>query len=772
MTTYYAHTYPGDKSKQRWQTMKDHAQKVAELAEKHAESFGEAERAKLEGTLHDTGKYGSRFQHRLENKDSGLDHWSVAAYFALKYYQDPPLALCIQGHHIGLQQGDKPTLDELSLAKLVENGSRLTEEPPDETNFRLLIDRLRADGFTLPERYHVPLQQSTTAAAMLDTRMLFSALVDADHLDTESAMRKDGDPIRPEGGVLDARKALEALERHLAKLQENTEIPAQTRAVRRDLMASCTEAGKAAETLWTLTAPTGSGKTLAMLRFALERAAALQDSDRPIRRIVVVLPFLSILDQTATEYRKVFEAAEFGEHFVLEHHSLTGTRKADAGDNPKDKDDALARDARMLVQNWDAPIIITTSVQLLESLHTNHPSTSRKLHRLARSIILLDEVQTLPTPLALTTLKTLSRLASEKYGAVVVMATATQPAFDTLNAQVKEEGKGGWQPREMAAPSLGLFERSKRVNVDWRLETPTPWEEVRAWIAAEDAEQVLCIVNMRKHALELANALKNTQGLRHISTYLCPAHRRKILDEVTADLKANKPVRVVATQCVEAGVDLDFPVVFRALAPLDAIAQAAGRCNRHNKLQRGELRVFLPFQQGSERLYPTDMYKQAAELARIMWKEGNLDLDNPEHVRRFYQRLWQTKNHSEVEREKALREAIICQNYPKVSELYRLIPNTAVNVVVPYGEADALIDEARQEGINGDWMRRARPFTVSIFLDKEGRAPMHCQPIFFKRRKGGVQELCEGWFVCPHPEAYSESLGFAPDGADAVTNVL
>lgn len=761
MTMYYGHTFPGDKSKQRWQLMKCHASEVARRAKDHAKPFGEADRAELAGKLHDLGKYGELFQRRLLGLESGLDHWSVGACFAKLGYKDAGLALVIQGHHIGLQVGDKQTLEELKLGALVKKHPlelRLTEPEPDQANIKKLVGRLVGDGVALPASTKANLEQGSTAADMLDTRMLFSALVDADYLDTEEAMRPDDREARPENEPLDAAKALAVLETHLKKLGENTDVPETTRQLRADLMQACRSAGEADERLWTLTAPTGSGKTFAMLLFALTRAARMQASGQPIRRIVVVLPFLSILDQTVDEYRKLFSAAGFGVNFVLEHHSLAGIRTDESKNGQDDgEDNQPGPEARLFVQNWDAPIIITTSVQLLESLHANKPSACRKLHRLARSVILMDEVQTLPAALAVPTLKTLSRLTSEKYGAVVVMATATQPAFDTLSEQVKETGNDGWQPREMAPPSLHLFERSKRVEPIWELENPVIWGTVQDWVRHE--EQVLCIVNMRKHALELAKALEEVVGLKHISTYLCPAHRREIMKDVRAALSAGQPMRVIATQCVEAGVDLDFPKVFRALGPLDSIAQAAGRCNRHKKRPSGELRVFLP----EDEKYPTDAYRKAAQVALNMYRQGGLNLDDPSTFRRFYEWLWRYEP-TDLEE---LREAITRQDYPEVARLYRLIPKDSVNVVVPYGDGPELIREARQDGIDRYWMKRAQLYTVSVFRNRDGTLPAHLEPVNYRPRGGEPPQPAPDWYLA-HDGSYDEKMfGYLPDGGNA-----
>lgn len=757
---YYGHTYPGDHTRARWQRMNAHALNVAAQARKHAEPFGEGERAERAGKLHDLGKWGSLFQRRLLGEGSGYDHWTIGACCAnaAQGFNDPALALVIQGHHIGLQRGDEDTLRELTPQAVKAKGERkLTEPEPNDTSFGFLVGRMLADGVALARPTPPERAVRDSAADMLDTRMLFSALVDADYLDTEEAMRPDDRGARLENEALDAVRALKTLEAHLANLGENQWLPAETRQLRADLMGACRAAGEASERLWTLTAPTGSGKTLAMLLFALTRAATLQATGQPIRRIVVVLPFLSILDQTVDEYRALFGAAGFGANFVLEHHSLAGIRTDETGAGQDDGEaNRPGATARLFAQNWDAPIVVTTSVQLLESLHANKPGACRKLHRLAHSVVLLDEVQTLPTALAIPTLKTLSRLTNEKYGAVVVMATATQPAFDTLSEQVKETGNDGWQPREMAPPSLNLFPRSKRVDPVWALENPVGWDTVQSWIS--DEPQVLCIVNMRKHALELAQALEGTPGLRHLSTHLCPAHRREIMKEVRAALDRGKPMRVVATQCVEAGVDLDFPKVFRALAPLDAVAQAAGRCNRHKKRPSGELRVFLP----EDERYPTPAYRKAAQVALNMHRQGGLDLDDPATFRRFYRWLWR---HEATELE-ALRAAIKRQDYPEVARLYRLIPDDSVNVIVPYKDGANLIREARQHGMDRHLMKRAQPYTISVFRGRDGTLPPHLEPLNYRPRGGEPSQPAPDWYVA-YPGAYDQTMfGYLPDGGN------
>ncbi|MBS3932837.1 MAG: CRISPR-associated helicase Cas3' [Truepera sp.] len=733
--------------------MQEHASEVARLASTKAAYFGESEKARLAGLLHDIGKYGDLFQRRLEGKESGLDHWSAGAHIALTEYRALEVALVIQGHHIGLQSGAVQSLREL-LDLVALNQKHPLDLRLSETNTELLKQRLIADLGSLPPSSQ-PVSKKVSAAEMLDTRMLFSALVDADFLDTERTMNQGRPQFvpRPRPPELQAARALELLEARLEELSADQNIPPKTRKLRRDLADACAQAAHHSALAFTLTAPTGSGKTLAMLRFALRRAV----HDPRVRRIVVVLPFLTILDQTVDIYRGLF--AELGEHYILEHHSLTGLRGTEKAD------DAVAqseKEKRLLSENWDAPIIITTSVQLLESLHAGRPSACRKLHHLAGSIVLFDEVQTLPTRLAVPTLKTLARLASEKYHCTVLFSTATQPAFDLLNDVIRkgEPETSSWQPSEIVTGQQELFGRAKRVNTTWNTQAAQTWPELVAQLTRHP--QALCIVNLKRqaHTLTKEAQKQGLEGIYHLSTALCPQHRRDLLAQIVEDLKANRPCRVFATQCVEAGVDLDFPAVYRALAPLDAIAQARGRCNRHDaQTKPGSLTVFIP----EEEKYPTKAYEQAASLTKsLLVEHGSLDLDDPETYRRFYSGLYSIANTTHPE----LESFITSQNYQEFARRYRLIETNAVNVVVPYNDdARTLMQEARDLGISGNWMRRVRGYTVPHFLDKTGTPP-YLEPLFLRYQWGQRTEVPD-WFLCADESLYHRLLGFTPEEGGA-----
>lgn len=732
-TVYWAHTH---KDTTRWQTLQEHAREVSQRAGEKARPFGESKKARLSGLLHDLGKYGDLFQRRLEGKEKGLDHWSAGAHVALFEHRLPDVALAVQGHHIGLQSGAKESLKEM---KLREDGQGF---PPElrlsETNLDVLKERLRADGLELLPPSQAPITPATSAAAMLDTRMLFSALVDADFLDTERHMQGK---VRPSPPPLQAEQALERLEAFLQKLSDEEGLPQPIRELRRQVSEACAKAASQQGRLFTLTAPTGSGKTLAMLRFALGRAA----SDPRIRRIVVVLPYLSILDQTAQIYRRLFQG--FGPYYILEDHSLAyrPLRK-----ELSDEQDLAELERRLLSENWEAPIVLTTHVQLLESLHSNRPGACRKLHNLAGSVLLFDEVQTLPTHLAVPTLKTLSHLAGEKYGAVVVFATATQPAFDALDDQVRQGEPKGWQPEEIIPEPQRLFCQTRRVRVDWRLENPTPFPELLTWLEANPRALVVLNLKRQAHALFTQAKEGGLEGLYHLSTALCPAHRLTVLKKVQQRLNEGQPCRLVSTQVVEAGVDLDFPMGYRALGPLEAIAQTAGRINRHGLHPEGRLVVFVP----EDEAYPDPAYAQAAKLTRALRAEGELEL-TPATFRRYYQSLYSLQNVSDEELENLLKT----QNYAELARRYRIIETPAVNVVVPYNpEARALMEEARNQGIAADWIHRARPYTVPFFLPKGG-PPQFLETVFLRFGRGEAPD----WFLCPDESLYNPNLGFIPE---------
>jgi CRISPR-associated helicase Cas3 len=545
----------------------------------------------------------------------------------------------------------------------------------------------------------------------------------------------------------------------MTKLRSATGAQAEVRQAREALWSAAEHAGQMPSGLFTLTAPTGSGKTLAMLKFALEHAAR-----HNLKRIVLAVPFLSVIEQTAREYRKVFTS--FPDNFVLEHHSLAGLG---VEVERHDAEGASESQRRLLSENWDAPIVLTTNVQLLESLFSNRPSSSRKLHNLMESVILFDEAQSLPAGLAVPTLAALSHLSSA-YRSSVVFATATQPAFDTLHTAVTKYAAQGWQPDEAVPEHAEMFRVLKRVDVSWpKNGEKRSWAELAADLRSDNAKQVLCVVNLKRHVLALLDELTGTEGLFHLSTNMCAEHRRDVLEKVRSRLVAGETCRLISTQCVEAGVDLDFPLVYRALAPLEAIAQAAGRCNREGKLngqgRLGEVVVFEPNEEKELRwCYPTHAYYQAAEVTRTMLNlYGDLNINDPALYRDYYRRLYDLNN--PASQNELLNEAITALDFPEVAKHYRLINQNTIQVLVPWAERreefDALRIEAGREGISAKWMRHAQGLAVSIYLTKDG-APAWAIPA--KLRRGGTSDE---WFFL-EGDYYDGILGLNPPKGEQV----
>lgn len=726
----------------------DHLLHVARLAKGFATDFSPFE-AEIAALSHDLGKYGDLFQERLRGQISGIDHWSIGAWALLQRYKELGLAaaLAVQGHHVGLRSAKKSNLDSLNPAKLATvhpQGLRLSSADLAELQARYV-----ADGgiFPLPpagtsSMFLRDVRSGYNVGAMLDVRMLFSALVDADYVATEAHFQRGRDgayAFRAPGRALVPARALARLDSYLEQIRSGSEADPAVRAMREDLQRACAEAAGGAPDLYTLTAPTGAGKTLAMLRFALRHAR-----EHGLRRIIVVLPFLNLIEETAEVYKRILGGDDI-RPFVVEDHSLT---EIDGGD--------VDEHARLLAENWDAPIIVTTSVRLCESLFACRPSACRKLHNIARSVVLFDEIQTLPPHLAVPTLAALSQLQNA-FGCTVVLSTATQPAFTSLSEQVERHSAGGWHSVEIVRPELRLFNRVRRVRTHWPEGMgTTPLEAVAQQMV--DLPQALAIVNVKRHSRRLFELLApwGEEGLYHLSTDMCPAHRTAVLKDIKEHLRLGPQAscRVVATQCVEAGVNLDFPVVFRAWAPLEALAQAAGRCNREGRLRQGEFHVFLP--PVAEEVYPNQAYRLAATVVKKLVREysGSVDLENPEIFQEYYRRLYRLDAASG---DSDLLAFVATRDFAEVANRYRLIEQGTVNVLVPYARSIEAYRQLRaaalSQGLSRDWLGKARPLSVSLYrgATRSGVGDW-LEPI--KRRGTDT-----GWYVYLNERHYSDALG-------------
>ncbi|MEI7774964.1 MAG: CRISPR-associated helicase Cas3' [Verrucomicrobiota bacterium] len=575
--TYYAHTANRVDGKPAgvasWQSNKDHLRGVADLARQFAEPLGLSTEAEVAGLLHDLGKYAARFQARLHDSSvRGINHWAAGATHAAELGLHSS-AFAVDGHHTGMPMRDGHGLKQ-TVTKMQSDGEREEFCHCAETLAELLM-RFTADGLRIPTfTRRIP---GCLFSESLRTRLVFSCLVDADFRDTEkhfdagATSFRDVPPLQP-------IRALEILHGHQAILPRDGDVNQR----RRKLLADCLASANLPPGLFTLTAPTGSGKTLSSLAFALQHIAShnanpsILEHER-FRRVIVVIPFTSIIEQTASVYRELFET-EFGTEYVLEHHSALAPRERDE-DKGKDAEGESMMRARLAAENWSSPLIVTTSVRFFESLFSNRPSACRKLHNIGRSVVLFDEVQTLPPDLVPSLLSAV-KLLTRDYGVTAVFMTATQPAFDAAGAALPY----GWNPTPITSDESALAEALRRTRIELPgLEQKTSWKNIADRMAGEP--QALCVVNTTADARNLFGLLYaiSTDGLFHLSARMCPSHRHEKLEIIRQRLRDGLSCRLVSTQLIEAGVDVDFPIAFRALGPLDSIIQTAGRCNREGK---------------------------------------------------------------------------------------------------------------------------------------------------------------------------------------------
>lgn len=677
----------------------EHLRAVGGLAMGFATPFGGGPQAELAGLWHDLGKYAADFQAMLSaasadaerseahvegTSDVGskgrVDHSTAGAVHAAQRDSGHsfPIAFAIAGHHAGL--ADWPALCERFHDRgQTRLAAALAESPPPDICAR--------DVPPLAARLLPSSKRDVDAWRRLElfTRMIFSALCDADFLDTEAFF----DAARPglRTGHATLAELAPRLRAHVDRLASDT---TEVNRVRAEVRAACVTAASRSPGLYTLTVPTGGGKTFAAMEFALEHALR-----HGLRRVVVAIPYTSIIEQNAAEYRTAFGLQE-GESSVLEHHSSLDPARETAR-------------SRVACENWDAPVVVTTNVQLLESLFANRPGACRKLHRLARSVIVLDEAQALPRGLLAPTTSVLEALVRD-YNCTVILCTATQPA---LGRDVLRDC-GFSSTSEIVPDPHGLAARLRRVDVDWSgAQTEVAWADLGAQIAGHP--DVLAIVHQRKDARSLCAALDAPLGDRstvHLSALMCPAHRKLVLDDIRARKKRGERVRVVATQLVEAGVDLDFPVVYRALAGLDSLAQAAGRCNREGRIEgKGQLRVFL-----APTSPPPGILVQGLAIAQTMLRANpTLDLFAPATHTDYFERLYAAGGVGARD-EKGIEAHRQELHFKTVADAYRIIDDAwSAAVVVPFDErARRAIDGIERFGPSRDRLRELQRVTVSV----------------------------------------------------------
>lgn len=700
----------------------DHLRGTATRAERYASSFGADGWGRLAGLWHDLGKYSQEFQRyiraaggleaHLETKPGRVDHSTPGASWATKSFDlaGRLLAYPIAGHHAGLPDWvpdatggaalQARLADSEHLARLASSGipQELLEEP---------IPRERPSGFD----------------AAFWIRMLFSCVVDADFLDTEAFFDPEKARLRGRnpslGGLLPLFETAMA-----AKLKAASST--KVNRIRADILRQCTEAATRPQGTFSLTVPTGGGKTLSSMAFALRHADHHQ-----LDRIIYVIPYTSITEQNADVFREIFGEA------VLEHHS-----NLDVDDPVRDN-----TRSRLACENWDASIVVTTSVQFFESLFASRTSRSRKLHNIARSVVVLDETQLLPPEHLNPILHVLHELR-KNYGVSILLSTATQPA---LAPQPSFQFKGLPDVVEIVERPEELHEQLRRFSLELPsdLTTPTSWDDLAVALAKH--ERVLCVVNRRHDARDLWRLMP--PETIHLSRLMCGEHLSARIAEVRAALAARKPVRVVSTQLVEAGVDLDFPVVYRALAGLDSIAQAGGRCNREGLLDAGEVKIFV-----APKAAP-GILRMGEDCGRQLLREAVNDHLAPERFTRYFSDLY-WKLGPRLDGRGVLSDLAPDSrfrfSFRSAAGKVRLIDDAAHGaVVVPYRKGADLIRRLDRELPDRRLLRSLQRYTVNL--------PRRIHGALLNDKV--IREVHPGIFVLEHPSFYDDSLGFETDAS-------
>lgn len=689
---FYAHSYGSDKS--RWQTIKEHLENTANLARAIGSDTGLSEFAYIAALLHDIGKYSPVFQRKLNGAHIKVDHSTAGAQEVTQLFNQNPkqqiigklLAYCLAGHHGGLPDfgssidlGDEGTLS-----------ARLKKDINEYSEYSREID---LSNYKLPDFIPIkPIGNKINFSLSFFTRMVYSILVDADFIETETFMN-DGKKPRGDYESLDVlcKKNNEFLKRF-----DNPSNPIDKK--RTETLKACLEKAKEMPGFFRLTVPTGGGKTFSSMAFALNHAV-----HNDLRRVIYVIPYTSIIEQNAAQFKEYL-----GLENVLEHHSNFdwGEQNQVHNEDYDDETNSILDKLKLATENWDIPIVVTTNVQFFETLFANRSSRCRKLHNIAKSVIIFDEAQMLPREYLKPSFLAVSELV-KNYGCSAILCTATQP-------EIEQFLPSGTQIQELAPDPQNLFQFYKRVSVK-NIDELTD-EELSEKIS--NHRQILCIVNTRKHARGLYDSI-DEEGRFHLSTLMCPIHRKEIIAQIKSRLKENLPCRVISTQIMEAGIDVDFPVGYRAISGIDAIIQAAGRVNREGKNKNANLFVFEPDTPFVKR---TPAYiKQGAEVARSILTK----FDDPicmDAIKQYYSLLYDLQDPSAFDRKRILElfdkgnPGDVNFDFKTAAQEFKLIENNTKPVIIQYN--DQVIDilkEVKTSIFPTKYSRQLQIYTVNIY---------------------------------------------------------
>ncbi len=757
---YIAHVKQAEDGQWAVHPLADHLFHTATIAEGFGAEFHSAEWAWLAGLWHDLGKYRPAFQKHIR-KSSGYDpnasissekdpkknHASTGAIYAMHYMTEQgceafgrALAYMIAGHHAGLPDFAKSDVKGRSLDDtLMRDKDFLQEALSEQIPAKVLA------GCVPKTRLPV----DTLCDLHCWIRMVFSALVDADFLDTEQFMQP-GKAAQREANYPDIPALLECFDAYMRKMTGALDAQAKTSEVNRlraEVLQQARGKAKDGPGIYTLTVPTGGGKTLSSLAFALKHACVHNK-----QRIIYAIPYTSIIEQTANTFREVF--ANCGD-VVLEHHS-----------NVEPEESREITTTRLAAENWHIPVVVTTTVQLFESLFAARPSRCRKLHNLVNSVIVLDETQLLP-PGNLDPIRHLIKLLAKHYGVTFLLTTATP----TPSTGVKDAfGKillADLGATEVIAQPARYFQRLQRViyTLPANFHSPQNWEEIAKQV--QQHSSVLVVVNKRNDARQLFVAMgKNDGTLFHLSALMCPIHRKRVIDEIKQRLEDGKPTRVVSTQLVEAGVDFDFPVVFRAVSGLDSIIQAGGRCNREGKLKDasgkpmlGQVIVFVP-----PTPPPEGLLTKAFETTASLLKGCQEAIDSPQMTNRYFEHLHTRL--SEFDSNGVLpllqndADAINIQFRTAAQRFQMIEQGQTFTVFMDYGEDEKERKKVKTwlgmlaSGQMDRWLiRKLQPYSISLY---------HYQKQALLNANA-IEETESGYYIIAGPGVYDERLGFIGD---------
>ncbi|MGF0017621.1 CRISPR-associated helicase Cas3' [Sporofaciens sp. SGI.106] len=701
---YLAHTNENGEE----QTLLEHLRNTADLSGKFANSFGAYEWGYNCGLLHDIGKYSLKFQERLHGNNEMVDHSTAGA----KWCWDQKgahqfLSYCIAGHHAGLPDtgGASDTSAQGTmmgrLKKRLEDYQRFSEE------------------IEIPELKTLPFQpvegENLDFFASMLIRMIYSCLVDADYLDTERFM--DGESIRNNGEPIE--RLYEKLESHISGWLDNDDLNT-INGRRTEILKHCIEMGKEKKGIFRFTVPTGGGKTVSSLAFALKHA-----KEHHMERIIYVIPYTSIIEQNA----KIF-ADILGQDNVLECHSSVEYELNEE-----------LKPAQLAAENWDKPVIVTTSVQFFESLFSNKPSKCRKLHNMTNSVIIFDEAQMIPNDYLKPCVSALEQLL-RYYGSSIVLCTATQPALKRLlSPDIKIT--------ELCARMDEQFSFFKRVSIK-NLNKITQIELIQR---LQQENQALCILNTKKRAQNIYQSIKG-EGVYHLSTSMYPVHRKRVLNVIRERLQKQEKCIVVSTSLVEAGVDLDFQTVYRQLAGADSIIQAAGRCNREGKRIGTECFTYI-FKLDSQEYVQGQ--RQQMEVTESLLEE-NKNLEELNTIEQYFEMLYHFRGDSLDKKEilKKFRKGNF--QFASVAREFKLIEENTKTILIPKEEAaQKLLAQVRIKGFTKQLVRQMGHYCVNVYEND-----------FKKMYAAGMLSEITGdsktdYYVLNSLEKYTDEMGLTLD---------